>query len=439
MIKSHNDPAILKKASEIIRSKDGVELINLVSQINNNNHDWRETECFNFLAAESPQSELSLSALGSSLGKRSAGGGIGPSNRYVQGTDYIDQIEALYYELMRSKLDASFVDFRPLGGVSACHIVYAALTKPGDIVLSLSELCGGDPVHRANGAPGVLKLEVYDIPFDHDNYEINYMLLEEKISHLKPQIISIGQSNCLFPVDYKRIRTILKSHPCILLADIAHQTGLICANSFPNPLIEGADIIVGTTGKTFSGPHGGIIAWNNSNFSKSIFHMSSPVYTGTHQVNRILSSLISAIEIHSFGDEYMAKIIKNSYIFANYLNKNGLEIIGCKKDFTRTHQVLFKAESLRHSSELSEKLEEANLIVSTTRFLNNEGQETGGIRLGFTEITRLGLERDDLIVLANLFLDCLLDRRDVSLIKKDVVLLRSKFTTYKYCYEGSFL
>jgi glycine hydroxymethyltransferase len=243
---------------------------NLVLDALKSNFEWRSGQCLNLLAAESFCSPLVRVVYGSDLMRRTNGG-------HVRGNRFINDIEAICTTTLKELFEASFVNYKPLGGVSACHIVYASICKSGDTIMSLSEAHGGDPVHRENGAPGVLGLKILDIPFDIKDYSIDLDQLEKEIEIHRPKVLSVGQSNLLHGFDISRIASKLKSHNGLLFIDASHELGLIAGKVFPNPLHEGADIMVGTTGKTFSGPPGGLICWNDPILSECLNHMSSVV------------------------------------------------------------------------------------------------------------------------------------------------------------------
>ena len=58
--------------------------------------------------------------------------------------------------------------------------------------------------------------------------------------------------------DYKRLREITNKIDCLLMADIAHISGLVATQNAPNPF-DYADIVTTTTHKTLRGPRGAII------------------------------------------------------------------------------------------------------------------------------------------------------------------------------------
>ena len=122
--------------------------------------------------------------------------------------------------------------------------------------------------------------------------------------------------------------------------DGAHQVGLIAGGQFQDPLREGAAVLTGSAGKTFSGPQSGMIAWDDPELTVPITHAIFPVLAATHQVNRVAALAVAAAEMLEFGQVYMAQIVKNARALAAALDRRGIPMLGKHKGYTRTHQVI---------------------------------------------------------------------------------------------------
>jgi len=97
-----------------------------------------------------------------------------------------------------------------------------------------------------------------------------------------------------------------------LFFDGAHQLGLVAGGQFQDPLREGAAVMTGSAGKTFSGPQSGIIVWDDPDLTVPITHAIFPVLAATHQVNRVAALAASAAEMLAYGQVYMAQIVRNA-------------------------------------------------------------------------------------------------------------------------------
>ena len=138
-----HDPDVLRRAREFLDAADDnrVVLRRLDELVADNRH-WRGEQCINLVAAESPTSRPVRGLLAAEVGTRASGGHIGPGARWFVGMRYIDEIEALCVELLKRLFNASFADHRPMGGLAACSVAFAALTRPGDVIMSIAERHG---------------------------------------------------------------------------------------------------------------------------------------------------------------------------------------------------------------------------------------------------------------------------------------------------------
>jgi glycine hydroxymethyltransferase len=138
--------------------------------------------------------------------------------------------------------------------------------------------------------------------------------------------------------------------------DGAHQAGLIAGGQFQDPLREGAAVLTGSAGKTFSGPQSGIIVWNDPALTKPITHAIFPVLAATHQVNRVAALAVSAAEMLAFGEVYMAQIVRNARALAAALDSRSVPILGKPRGYTTTHQVIADVSRFGGGGELAQRL-----------------------------------------------------------------------------------
>ncbi|XP_024172239.2 serine hydroxymethyltransferase, mitochondrial [Rosa chinensis] len=76
--------------------------------------------------------------------------------------------------------------------------------------------------------------------------------IEDSATLFRPKLIVAGASACARLYDYACIRKVCDKQKAILLADMAHITGLVAAGVIPSPF-EYADIVTTTTHKSFRG------------------------------------------------------------------------------------------------------------------------------------------------------------------------------------------
>ncbi|RLF13734.1 MAG: serine hydroxymethyltransferase, partial [Thermoprotei archaeon] len=114
--------------------------------------EWRGRSTLNLIASENKMSPLARALLPSDFNHRYAEGE--PYDREYQGGGLIDLIEDLCIKLASRVFNANFVDVRPISGALANLAVFFALTKPGDVLLSLSIPAGGHISCGEVGAAG---------------------------------------------------------------------------------------------------------------------------------------------------------------------------------------------------------------------------------------------------------------------------------------------
>src|SRR4051794_41420100 len=119
------------------------------------NAQWRGRECLNLLAPEALVSPVVQQLLAAEVGQRAAEGHIGPVNRWFAGTRHIDEIEALCVELLKRLFGASYAEHRLVASMIGNMAVYAALTQPGDTVMTIPQPVGGHSSNRYDGPAGI--------------------------------------------------------------------------------------------------------------------------------------------------------------------------------------------------------------------------------------------------------------------------------------------
>src|SRR2546425_6818949 len=308
-----HDPAILAQAKAVLDAwsspKDMQEAVLAAVA---RNEEWRGKRCLNLLAPEAPTSPAVRARVSSEVGSRAAEGHIGPVNRWFAGTQYIDEIEALCIELMKKAFRSRYADHRLVASMIGNMAVYSALTEPGDVIMSIAQPFGGHSSNRFDGPAGVRGLKIVDIPFDPVELEVDLDLFRKVAPLVRPRLVALGASMTLFPFPIQAIRDIVAEWGGYVFFDGAHQLGLVAGGQFQDPLREGAVVMTGSAGKTFSGPQSGIIVWDDPHLTDPLTHAIFPMLAATHQVNRVAALAVAAPEMVEFGHTYMAEIVRNS-------------------------------------------------------------------------------------------------------------------------------
>jgi glycine/serine hydroxymethyltransferase len=218
--------------------------------------------------------------------------------------------------------------------------------------------------------------------------------------------------------------------------DMAHVLGLY--GVFQEPLAEGADVITGSTHKTFFGPQRGLIAGNfpkGSPLRKLWLDIKSRAFPGStsnHHLGTLLALLMAAYEMNQFKQEYQTQVQKNAKAYASALKKRGVPVEGDEKDgYTQTHQVLIRIKEYGNGMDIAQKLEKNNIVTNYQALPDDETfLEPSGIRMGVQEMTRFGMTEEDFDVLAEYVADVILQDRGV---EENVREFRQNFLEMKYC------
>src|SRR5215470_4337057 len=359
-----HDPVALADAHQVVRDSSAAELCHRVQRIVEANESWRGRRCVNLIAAESPTSPTVRALLGAEVGTRASGGHIGPLTRCFAGMGTIDELEALCVELLKKAFNAGFADHRLMGGMAGCMVACVVLARPGDTVMSIPPPVGGDSSGRSDGPPGVRGLRVLDIPYDSDGVTVDLDAFRALAQRHRPRLVSLNLATCLFPLPIREIKDIIAPWGGRLYFDGAHQAGLIAGGCHPNPLDQGADILTGSGGKTFSGPQSGIIVWNDEQLTQPIVNTIFPVLTGSHQINRVAALAVATAELLEYGPDYMRQTVANAQALAAALADEGFDVFASQHGYTQTHQILVDVRAVAPGIEVARSLERANIIVN---------------------------------------------------------------------------
>ena len=360
-----HDQAILSHAKTILDACNSPqEMQDAVLAAVARNEEWRGKRCLNLLAPEALTSPTVRGLLSAEVGTRAAEGHIGPVNRWFAGTQYIDEIEALCIELLKKAFRSRYADHRLVASMIGNMAVYTALTEPGDIIMSLPQPFGGHSSNRVDGPAGVRGLKIVDIPFDPVELEVDLDLFRKVAPLVRPKLVALGASMTLFPFPLQAISDIVAEWGGRVFFDGAHQLGLIAGGQFQDPLREGAAVMTGSAGKTFSGPQSGIIVWDDQNLTIPITDAIFPVLAATHQVNRVAALAVSAAEMITFGQEYMAQIVRNAQALGAALARRSIPLLGEHKGYTTTHQVIADVRQFGGGLEVAQKLARVNIITN---------------------------------------------------------------------------
>jgi glycine hydroxymethyltransferase len=437
-----HDREVLDQARSILSSTESPRMwAQAVVEAVQKNEEWRGQRCINLLAPEAPTSPMVRALLASEIGTRAAEGNIGRVNRWFAGTQYIDEVEALCVELLKTAFRCNYADHRLMGSMLGNMAVYHALTQPGDVIMSAPQPFGGHSSNRTDGPAGMRGLKIYDVPFHADELDVDLEGFAREARKHQPKLVVMGMSMTLFPLPVREMSGIIAEWGGQFVFDGAHQAGLIAGGQFQDPLNEGAVVLTGSAGKTFSGPQSGMILWNDPQLTRPITDTIFPVLAATHQVNRVAALAVSAAEMIEYGKFYMAQIVKNSKALGKALDERGIPVLCANRGYSQSHQIIARVKQFGGGLDVAHRLAKANIITNKNLVPEDKPEDwdrPSGLRIGTIEVTRLGMNEQDMETIAGFIARVLVEKEDPEQVGKDVVDFRMSRQTLYYNFDNDY-
>ncbi len=426
------------------------------------NNVWRQKECFNLIPSESTPSLLvKMCEISDPAGRYAEHRTMkGEEIYFYQGIDFIRDVEAEAQRELASFFECSDVELRPISGQMANEVVFKGLTKfinrgraEGQVsrrmrlVLNNDLNKGGHLSAQPMGAlynwieedPATGKENVVHFPVRRDNpYKADLNALADLLARHKPELVVFGKSMFICAEPVKFVADLVKDWPRrpVLMFDMAHVLGLYGA--FQEPFKDGADVVTGSTHKTFFGPQRGVIAGNIAkgsplrNLWVDIRARAFPGSTSNHHLGTLVGLLMASYEMNEFKASFQAAVRSNARSFAKSLAGHGVPVEGDPAEgYTETHQVLLRVKSYGPGMAIARRLEDNNIVVNYQALPDDETfLESSGLRLGVQEMTRFGMKAADFDRLAGYIADCVIRDKPV---KDEVASFRKNFLEMGYC------
>lgn len=388
------------------------------------------------IASENLMSPMAMEMLLSDFGNRYAEGL--PGQRYYQGNIFVDKAETIITEAAKELFNVPQADPRPISGTNANQGVAFGLLSPGDTICA-PDLSGGGHISAAKfGTLGFRGLNIINYPYDEETMTVDPSGAEKIIRESKPKVCLFGQSVFLFPAPLKELRDVFQEVECKVWYDGAHVLGLIAGGKFQDPMREGADVMTGSTHKTFPGPQHGIIVGNTDEKTwKKVQRGVFPGVLSNHHLNTMAALGITIFEMMDFGREYASSIVENAKAMAEELHALGVTVLGEKRGFTESHTLVADVRKFGGGKFIAEKLEKCGIVLNKNLIPadhNRNSQDPSGIRIGTQEITRIGMGKSESKHVAEIIVMAMKENADIEKIRKEVAEFKSNFNEVKYCY-----
>jgi len=398
----------------------------------------RQQQHIELIASENIVSKAVLDAQGSIMTNKYAEGY--PSKRYYGGCEFVDKAEDLALSRVKKLFNCKYANVQPHSGAQANGAVYLALLQPGDTILGMSLNSGGHLTHGAKVSLSGKWLKSFHYEVDKESGLIDYDLVESLAVEHNPKIIIAGGSAYSRIIDFKKFRDIADKVKAYLMVDMAHFSGLVAGNGYPNP-VEFADVVTSTTHKVLRGARGGIILSNNEDIIKKVNSAVFPGYQGGPLMHVIAAKAVAFQEaLQPSFKNYVKLVLSNAKVLSENLKNNGFKIFSGGTD---THLMLVDLRPFNVTGKDAEvSLCKANITCNKNGipFDTEKMTITSGIRLGTQAATTRGFESNefkkvgDLITKVIVGLSKNLDDNSIveNEVKKEVIELCSKYPIYNH-------
>jgi len=404
-------------------------------------HEWFQS-VIPLIASENVTSPAVREALLCDFQHRYAEGW--PGKRVYAGCIYIDQVELLAIELAKRLFRAEHVNVQPVSGLAANLAMYTALAEPGETMMCLSIPSGGHismGKKKLGGTAGAVHgLEIEYLPFDERRMNIDVDAAEKRIREVKPKLVLFGGSVFLFPHPVKELSGVIKEVGARVTYDAAHVIGLIGGGQFQDPLREGAEVVTCSTHKTLPGPQHGMILCTEE-LAEVVDRAVFPGVVSNHHLHAVAGLAIALAEAMEFGKEYSSQIVENARALGQALYERGLSVLCPDQKFTSSHTIVVDTTKYGDGGTLEQRLEKANLVLNRNLLPWDirEGRNymrPGGIRLGTSEVTRLGMEEGEMGEIAEFVKRVVVDGEEPERVAADVAEFRRGYQRVHYAFES---
>jgi glycine hydroxymethyltransferase len=427
-----------------------VEISDILKIVEKQNK-WRGSETLNMIASENTQSQAVRNVECSDFMGRYAEGHPNTeiaTNRYYEGTAYIDQLESMATREIIELAKCTHADVRPISGNQANTAVALGILRGGDTVIVNSIDTGGHISHNPIGIFGRRiqirgqqltvgtddSISLHYWPTTDDGYHIDAQKGIDLIEKTSPKLVVMGKSLFLFPEPIEQIAEICHAKNIPILYDAAHVLGLIVGDQFQDPFREGAHFIAASAHKTFPGPQRGVILGNvhsdqELKWWSSIDRGIMPGSSSNHHLHTIPGFLIAIREMKEHGKAYAAQIVSNAKALGQALSDNGGHVEASEFGFTKSHQIALNVSAYGTAKEMAKQLAENNIILNYNMLPGDKDPKNpSGLRIGVQELTRFGMKEAEMGEVAELMNASLKGKN----VKDEVIKLRNRFKELHY-------
>ncbi len=311
----------------------------------------------------------------------------------LPGFTNIDELNLLEEECnhkLCEMLGARYSNVKAISGLNMIISVVGSLVLKNEVVLSLPINAGGHAATKYLVERLGIEHHFLPVKLVGEEIDIDYEKLCSLIQKIKIKLIYIDLMNVIYTINIRRLRQIIGSGT-IICFDASHVLGIIMGGRFQNPLQEGADILVGSTHKSFPGPHKGVFVTNRK-WYKMLYEINSDLFISHTHIADIISLSIVLDKGKAYFEKYAQTIQENVKLFVETLKKRKITAYAGV-----SHQVWIDCNGIDVPRVIA-KCKELEIYLNQIElpFYGNVG-----LRIGLQEITYQQFASDDIIQLAN--------------------------------------
>jgi len=351
----------------------------------------REHETIRLIASENYASRAVMEAAGSILANKYSEGYA--KKRYYEGQQVIDAVEDLAVARLKGLFGAEHVNVQPYSGSPANLAVYFAFCQPGDTVMGLSLPAGGHLTHGHTVSITGKYFKSVQYGVRKEDHRIDMDQVRDLALANRPKLLWCGTTAYPRTLDFQAFRAIADEVGAILVADIAHISGLVCAGVHPSP-VGIADVVTSTTHKTFRGPRGGMIFCKKEHaaaIDKAVF---PGLQGGPHNQVTAAIAVAAGEAARPEFKAYARAIVDNARILGEGLTRRGFRLITGGTD---NHLLLVDVTSKGVAGKpLAQALDRAGIVANynSIPFDPRKPFDPSGIRIGTPAVTSRAMGAD---------------------------------------------
>ncbi len=350
--------------------------------------EQRQRDKLRLIPSENYTSAAVQEACGSVLNNKYSEGYAG--KRYYEGQQYIDQVETLAIARVKSLFGVAHANVQPYSGSPANLAVYFAFCKPGDTIMGLGLPSGGHLTHGWSVSITGTYFKAVQYGVRRDTHRVDLDEGARLARDQKPKLLWCGGTAYARTVEYAEFAEIAREVGAILVADIAHISGLIAGGAHPSPVGK-AEIITSTTHKTLRGPRGGMILCDEKH-AKAIDRAVFPGLQGGPHNGTTAAIAVAAKEASTDAfKRYAHAVVDNAKTLAEELTSRGFRLVTGGTD---NHLLLVDLSPQNVPGKVAaQALDRAGIVCNynSIPFDPRKPFDPSGIRLGTPAITSRGM------------------------------------------------